>query len=212
MVRKYAYCPRLFFLEWVHGEWADTGDTIEGQLVHRRVDRESAEFPSPEELGEGERLTARSVVLSAPVLDVVARIDLVEAADGTVRPVDYKKGKPGPIGPWDPEVMQLCAQGLVLQENGYRCDSGILYYAGIRRRVEVPFDDQLVTRTRQAILDMRRIASEPLPPAPLVDSPKCPRCSLVGICLPDETAFLRGDSRGLVNGCVNVLRRRPPFP
>ncbi len=24
-------------------------------------------------------------------------------------------------------------------------------------------------------------------PAPLVDSPKCPRCSLVGICLPDET-------------------------
>ncbi len=28
-------------------------------------------------------------------------------------------------------------------------------------------------------------------PAPLVDSPKCPRCSLVGICLPDETTALR---------------------
>ena len=27
-------------------------------------------------------------------------------------------------------------------------------------------------------------------PAPLVDSPKCPRCSLVGICLPDETNWL----------------------
>ena len=25
------------------------------------------------------------------------------------------------------------------------------------------------------------------PPPPLIDSPKCPRCSLVGICLPDET-------------------------
>src|SRR5690606_38995752 len=28
-------------------------------------------------------------------------------------------------------------------------------------------------------------------PAPLVDSPKCPRCSLVTICLPDEVQFLR---------------------
>lgn len=27
-------------------------------------------------------------------------------------------------------------------------------------------------------------------PPPLVDSPKCPRCSLAGICLPDEVAFL----------------------
>lgn len=28
-------------------------------------------------------------------------------------------------------------------------------------------------------------------PPPLDDSPKCPRCSLVGICLPDETTLLR---------------------
>lgn len=27
-------------------------------------------------------------------------------------------------------------------------------------------------------------------PPPLVDSPKCPRCSLVGICLPDEVHYL----------------------
>ena len=31
-------------------------------------------------------------------------------------------------------------------------------------------------------------------PPPLEDSPKCPRCSLVGICLPDEVSFLRGSS------------------
>src|SRR5207247_7638472 len=27
-------------------------------------------------------------------------------------------------------------------------------------------------------------------PPPLIDSPKCPRCSLVGICLPDEVNLL----------------------
>ncbi|HZD39501.1 MAG TPA: CRISPR-associated endonuclease Cas1, partial [Terriglobales bacterium] len=37
---------------------------------------------------------------------------------------------------------------------------------------------------------MRRgVASETMPP-PLEDSPKCPRCSLVSICLPDEVHFL----------------------
>jgi CRISPR-associated protein Cas1 len=30
-------------------------------------------------------------------------------------------------------------------------------------------------------------------PPPLVDSPKCTRCSLVGICLPEETHKLRED-------------------
>jgi CRISPR-associated protein Cas1 len=29
-------------------------------------------------------------------------------------------------------------------------------------------------------------AADPTAPTPLVDSPKCPRCSLAGICLPDE--------------------------
>ena len=39
------------------------------------------------------------------------------------------------------------------------------------------------------------------PPPPLDDSPKCPRCSLVGICLPDETNLLAcepGQDRGKV--------------
>lgn len=44
----------------------------------------------------------------------------------------------------------------------------------------------------------RFAASERSPPhrsrhPPLVDSPKCPRCSLVGICLPDEVSLLRGE-------------------
>ncbi len=36
------------------------------------------------------------------------------------------------------------------------------------------------------------MAAEAAPPPPLIDSPKCPRCSLVGICLPDEVNLLRG--------------------
>src|SRR5258708_38705271 len=38
MVNEYVYCPRLAFLEWVDGEWADSGDTEEGRRAHVRVD------------------------------------------------------------------------------------------------------------------------------------------------------------------------------
>jgi hypothetical protein len=31
VLNEFAYCPRLAYLEWVQGEWADSGDTAEGQ-------------------------------------------------------------------------------------------------------------------------------------------------------------------------------------
>ena len=41
----------------------------------------------------------------------------------------------------EPERVQLMAQGLLLREQGYACDHGVLYFAGSRTRVDVPFDD-----------------------------------------------------------------------
>ena len=41
MVNEFAYCPRLFFLEWVQARFADNADTVEGRYQHRVVDRES---------------------------------------------------------------------------------------------------------------------------------------------------------------------------
>src|SRR5579875_1778888 len=38
MLNEYAYCPRLFFLEWVDRLWDSNADVEEGNLRHRRVD------------------------------------------------------------------------------------------------------------------------------------------------------------------------------
>ena len=57
--------------------------------------------------------------------------------------------------------------------------------------MSIPFDDALVDRTRELLAGMRDMGSSGVMPPPLEDSPKCPRCSLVGICLPDETTLLR---------------------
>jgi CRISPR-associated protein Cas1 len=192
MVNEYVYCPRLFHLEWVQGEFAHSADTLEGAAVHRRVDEESGPLPEAEVLEPGDRISARGVMMSAPALGLVARIDLLEGDGDTVRPVDYKKGAPGRHGPWEPEQVQLCVQGLILRENGYTSNEGVIYYAATRQRFIVTFDEKRIGRTLQVLEDLRRAAGRPQPPPPLVDSPKCPRCSLVGVCLPDEVNLLRG--------------------
>jgi hypothetical protein len=39
MLNEFTYCPRLGYLEWVQGEFADNDDTVEGRYHHRNVDR-----------------------------------------------------------------------------------------------------------------------------------------------------------------------------
>jgi CRISPR-associated endonuclease Cas1/CRISPR-associated protein Cas4 len=195
MVNEFQYCPRLAYLEWVQGEWADNQETVEGRYTHRRVDQPSGRLPDPAaEDADAECVHARSITLSSQRLGLIARMDLVEADGTVVTPVDYKRGKRPhvPRGAYDPERVQLCLQGLILEEHGYSCTEGVLYFAESRERVRVAFDDDLRALTRNAIDGLRLIAAGGQIPPPLEDSPKCPRCSLVGICLPDEVRFLRG--------------------
>ena len=193
MVNEYQYCPRLAYLEWVQGEWAESADTVEGRHVHKRVDKGGGRLPEPGELSEEEKIHARSITLSSNRLGLIARIDLVEVDGKTVTPVDYKRGKRPHVakGAYDPERVQLCVQAMLLEEQGYQCNEGILYFAGSRERVRVAFDEELRSLTRSAIDGLRLIAAGGQIPPPLEDSPKCPRCSLVAICLPDEVHYLK---------------------
>jgi CRISPR-associated protein Cas1 len=200
MLNEFTYCPRLFHLEWVQREWADSADTVDGKRVHKRVDKPSARGLQAADEDEPDATLftqhARSVDLGDAELGLIARIDLVEADGDMATPIDYKRGKRPdvPGGAYEPERVQVCAQGLLLRAHGFRSEHGILYFAGSRERVEVPFTDALVERTLALRDQARAAAAAAQPPAPLVDSPKCPRCSLVSICLPDEQNALLGRS------------------
>jgi CRISPR/Cas system-associated exonuclease Cas4 (RecB family) len=76
MLNELIYCPRLFHLEWVQGEFVDNHFTVEGQSVHRRVDRKES-GGLPVELPE-RPFESRSVTLSSTVLGITGKIDLVE--------------------------------------------------------------------------------------------------------------------------------------
>ncbi|MCQ8129550.1 CRISPR-associated endonuclease Cas4g/Cas1g [Methylomonas rivi] len=193
MINEFQYCPRLAYLEWVQGEWAASADTVEGDHAHRRVDKPSKSFPEADDLDDGDTLHGRSITLSSNRLGLIAKLDLLEAEDGIVTPVDYKRGKRPHVarGAYDPERVQLCVQGLILREHGYRCDEGLLYFVQSRERVRVAFDEELLQLTANAMQGLRLMADSGHIPLPLQDSPKCPGCSLVGICLPDEVNYFR---------------------
>jgi len=189
MVNEFAYCPRLFFYEWVEGLFTESANTIEGAVQHQRVDEKASPLPEPENLPE--KIHARSVTLASERLHVIAKMDLVEAEGQVVTPVDYKHGRPreGSQGLelWPSDLAQLAVQGLVLRENGYECNEGVVYYRKTGQRVRVQFDEALTAHTEELIRQAWAAAAAGEIPPPLVDSPKCPGCSLVGICLPDET-------------------------
>ena len=195
MLNEFAYCPRLCYLEWVQGEFAHSEDTLDGGFQHRRVDRPSGNLPDADSADDAV-IHARSVLLSDEELGAIARIDLVEAQGKRATPVDYKRGTvPNvPEGVYEPERVQLCVQGLLLRAHGYECDEGIIYFVASKRRVQVRFHDELVARTLELMDAARVMSTQNEIPPPLEDSPKCPRCSLVGICLPDEVSFLKGSS------------------
>ncbi len=196
MLNEHVYCPRLAYLEWVDRQFEDNADTAEGTFAHRRAHEERGTPPAPGAVGD-DAPASRSITLSSEKLGLIARIDVLEARAGTVVPIEYKRGAPrrGPYPLWEPEAVQLCAQALLLREAGYRVEEAEAYFAGARVRRRIPITATLVKRTLRAARELRSNAAKHTPPPPLVDSPKCPRCSLIGICLPDEVNLLRLESR-----------------
>lgn len=166
--------------------------------------KEAADFANSEaekESTEPEMIHSRSVQMGSERLGVVAKMDLVEAKAERedlltaleVCPVDYKAGAPKEGEDanelWDTDKMQLGLQALILRDNGYICTEGIIYYRTTKQRVRLPITSELENWILQNIAEAKKVAVGTIPP-PLVNSPKCVRCSLAPVCLPDETRML----------------------
>ena len=137
-LQHYAFCPRQCAL--IHNEqaWAENYLTAQGKALHERVDS------GEPETRKGVRFE-RTVHVSAEKLGISGVLDLVEVETktGRLKPVEYKRGKPKP----DPmDEIQLCAQGLCLEEmTGQTVSEGALWYMQTRHRVSVVFSDDLRT-------------------------------------------------------------------
>ena len=181
----------------------------EGESDGSEAEPQSADSDAQD--ARSETIHSRSVEMGSARLGVVAKMDLVEAraarADEAekddlftaleVCPVDYKAGAPKEGDEtrelWDADKMQLGLQALILRDNGYTCNEGVIYYRATRQRVRLAITPELEAWILETVAEARRVMTGPIPP-PLIHSPKCVRCSLAPVCLPDETRFLARSS------------------
>lgn len=208
-VAEHAYCPRLFYLMEVEGIHVPSADTEKGVALHRRVDRPSHAHQQPDEddsSSDPDRpKTVRRLTLTSKRLGLTATLDLAEISGNTAIPVEYRKGRakhngtvaspddPGeseeppqaPAEPWPTDRIQVGLQAILLQEAGYAVPEAILYYASEKRRLRVEVNDELRGEAL-ATLDAAKRTAEGRRPLPLVNDPRCLRCSLQPVCLPDE--------------------------
>ena len=181
------YCPRKFYYQVVQGESQVNEFVLEGTLAHRQVDQAGTHTTA-----EGDTQITR-LYLSSEALHLTGFADVVEEHAGILIPVEYKRGQQGQ---WLNDHIQLCAQALCLEERRPGkplIPHGYIYYVGSQRRVKVPFTQQLRAKTKAAVALALKVAALEAPPPPLTGKlvARCPNCSLLPVCLPDEVNLLR---------------------
>ncbi len=176
-IEHFAYCPRQCGLIHLEQIFEENAFTIRGRITHERVDEGEAET-------RPDLRVVRAVPLWSERLGLYGKSDLVEFREGCPYPVEYKPGRRQGSAP----DLQLCAQALCLEEMlGIPVPRGAIYYAGLRRRQEVEFDEPLRRRTVEAIEGIRSMLRSRRLPDPLNDA-RCTNCSLEDPCLPAVVA------------------------
>lgn len=196
-LNQVSYCHRLYYLEYVEAVMPLNEHVEDGIFLHRRIDDPQLQHRTRK---EGEALHTRSVQISSERLGITGKLDLIEEKTGAVYPIEYKRGCGPPGGNglppyWENDAIQVCAQGLLLEEDlAVPVPRGILYYIGSKSRIEVLFDEDLRAKTLQAIQTIRELSDRDAPPEPLPAElrHRCFGCSLATVCQPEETLYCLG--------------------
>lgn len=178
-----AFCPRQCALIHVEQVWDENRFTAEGRAMHDKADHPEVERRP------GIRIL-RAMTVKSLEHGLTGKCDVVEVVSDeigaeTVRPVEYKRGKPKPDAR---DEVQLCAQGLCLEEMyDRRIEAGALFYGKKRRRTQVVFDESLRSRTLELAAAFRALIKNGMTPSPVYEPAKCDSCSLFERCRPKDT-------------------------
>jgi CRISPR-associated exonuclease Cas4 len=185
-LQHWLFCPRQAALIHLEQLWADNRFTAEGDLIHEKA-HEGADESRP-----GVRITRGMPVVSRR-LGISGRCDIVEFhADGTVVPVEYKRGSPKSH---DADRAQLCCQAMCLEEMlGISIASGWLFYDKRKRRTLVKFDAALREVVESAATALHGMIAAQITPMARYDSGRCDSCSLLDTCQPKALRLKRGAS------------------
>ncbi len=174
-LNQYAYCPRRCALIHVEQTFEENIYTMRGRDLHERTD-------APEESGweDGIRVE-RALPLWSNRLGLIGKADVVEFHGEMPYPVEYKSGR---LDKYVNDDLQLCAQGICLEEmTGQAVPRGAIYHHSSRRRREVVFTQELRQMVETTIAAIRQMLMDKVIP-PAVNDARCRHCSLLESCMP----------------------------
>lgn len=188
-INHFAYCPRRFWYIYVQGEMKENVHVLRGNWNHERVDLPG--YATVDDI-----TYHRRVYVVSHALRTTGICDLLEESPaGELVPVEYKQGR---RNQWINDQAQLCAQALCLEEmTGKTISHGAIFYFGSRRRLDVPFTPELRRTTSDLITAMHQTLATGDLPDHTTDRRRCNGCSLIDLCLPDETRMLVAGSAGM---------------
>lgn len=192
-LHNYAYCPRLFYYQWVENIFVENADTVAGSSKHRQVDKPSR-MDAHERLEIPEGATVRSLHLASESLALVGEIDIIENSTEGCTLLDYKRGsarrnESGELIPKEPDALQVAAYVLIAREKGLYISDAAIYYTGDRRRVPVYLSDSLLNSVPILVAEARAVAASGVCPPPLENDARCQYCSAYPVCLPGESLY-----------------------
>jgi CRISPR-associated exonuclease Cas4 len=174
------YCLRQAALIHLERLWEENRFTAEGHVLHAAADK-----PGGRRVRGVRRVTA--LAIGSPRLGIAGVADLVEFREEggceVAFPIEIKRGKPKRHRA---DEVQLCAQAICLEDmTGNSVPAGALFYAEIKRRLEVPFDNDLRALTLSTIEALRDVFASRRTPPPTHQRSRCRACSLAELCRPD---------------------------
>ncbi len=187
-IQHFLFCRRQWALIHVERQWQENLLTVEGRLLHKRVDD-----PFFTEIRSGV-IIARSVPVASYRLGLAGVCDVVEFTESPQgvelpgrqgrylpAPVEYKRGKPKKE-PCD--EAQLCSQAICLEEMlAVTIPRGYLYYGETRHREEILLSSDLRALVEKMSDEMHAYYQRGYTPR-VKTSKACRSCSLADICLP----------------------------
>lgn len=188
-IQHFDFCRRQWALIHIEQQWNENQLTAEGRIQHKKChDEFSHEKRGNVIIFRGMRVVSHRLCLTG-ICDVVEfhsdekRGVELQGYEGKWIPVpiEYKHGEQKVI---DADRIQLCAQGMALEEMLVcSIEYGYVFYEKTRRRELIAFDEELRQKTTREASEMSEYFTRGYIPR-VKSEKKCFLCSLKDICLP----------------------------
>ena len=186
--RRFLFCPRQLHLSRTASEselraWKD-----------REAFDELPAWPSPPAPVEDVEILSNELPVSGSLRAI--------REDGAWCPALWHGTPPSISGIW-PDHEQECALATrLLRDQGCEVGPAHVFYRGETHTRRYTASEEQLDRIPLLLASAVETLTQPDPPPPFEDSPRCGTCSLVGLCLPDETLDM-----GMTGGTHRVPTR-----